>query len=834
MKLLLTAWLRESLRSPQLTLFSIIGVALGVATVAAVNIANQSARESFTAASKVVSDSATHVISGNVTDQLYAQLRLNFSVPMMPVVRGGIIPAGSDDQYLELYGFDVLAQLGGSFSFVSGDDQNVRDLVSVPHSVVTSRQTLEKLGAEVGDTIEFSSPNGSFELKFVGIVDARNPIQEQTLDSKLLADIATAQSALGLKGQLSSIRLELKSDDEIQAVTALLPKNVRIESQSSLQQSRLSMTEAFQTNLSALAMLALLVAIFLVYNTMTFLVMRRRRVIGIVRALGAKRFEFLGSVAIEILCIGAVASVIGLGFGIFLSEFLLALVERSIDNLYFPIKASVRVVSWSTVALAMSLGLVATLLAAVPALREASLTVPSISTREHYRNPGQPRQQLKNVIAFALCQVLSAVILLSNDRSAIVGFIGIGVFFAGCLFIVPVFITLMGSVFRSVGRRFAGVRGILACRAFTRMPGRTSSAVFALCLAISVTVGVGLMISSFRAAVDNWLETRLRGDFYVTSSSRLQATLNNADIALLGSTAGVEHVGVARWTTRETNLGDVEIFAVDYGRSAFEGFWIKETIADNLWEEFVAGGVIISEPLSWKHRVTAGDTITFINEGEAVELPIIGVYYDYISDQGIVSIYRDVYLDMFQDSEISSAMVMAQPQADLVQLGEEIERIHNAPGVTVWRNRELKDASMDVFDQTFLITSVLRGQAIVVAFIAVASILMTMQIERRWELGVQRAMGFNPKEIWKSICVETGLMGLVSGLLSLPMGAILAWLLIWVINQRSHGWTIALKLEPGVIFEALLLGVVAALFAGILPAWKLARRSSAQIMRNID
>jgi putative ABC transport system permease protein len=146
-------------------------------------------------------------------------------------------------------------------------------------------------------------------------------------------------------------------------------------------------------------------------------------------------------------------------------------------------------------------------------------------------------------------------------------------------------------------------------------------------------------------------------------------------------------------------------------------------------------------------------------------------------------------------------------------------------------NRDLRRSALEVFDRTFAITMALRLLATIVAFIGVLSALMALQLERSRELGLLRATGITPRELWRLTLFETGLMGAMAGLLAVPLGLILAIILIYVINLRSFGWTIQMVLDPGYFVQALLVAIVAALAAGVYPALRVSRMAPARALR---
>jgi len=151
--------------------------------------------------------------------------------------------------------------------------------------------------------------------------------------------------------------------------------------------------------------------------------------------------------------------------------------------------------------------------------------------------------------------------------------------------------------------------------------------------------------------------------------------------------------------------------------------------------------------------------------------------------------------------------------------------------VIIQSNQGVRAGALEIFDRTFAITSALRLLVVVVAFIGVLSALMSLQLERARELGILRATGMTLRQLWGLTLLETGLMGGTAGLLALPTGFILAWVLIYVINVRSFGWTLQMNLEPGYFLQSFAVSLLAALLAGIYPALRLGRMVVATALR---
>jgi putative ABC transport system permease protein len=151
--------------------------------------------------------------------------------------------------------------------------------------------------------------------------------------------------------------------------------------------------------------------------------------------------------------------------------------------------------------------------------------------------------------------------------------------------------------------------------------------------------------------------------------------------------------------------------------------------------------------------------------------------------------------------------------------------------VEVNPRRVLREGALVVFDRTFAITAAMQLITTLVAFIGVLSSLLALQLEKAREMGILRALGLTVNEMRRLTLWETGLLGASAGLLALPAGYILAWILIFVINQRSFGWTLQMHAQPVPFIQAFLLAVGAALLAALYPAWRIGRMQVAAALR---
>ncbi|MCP4289798.1 MAG: ABC transporter permease, partial [Gammaproteobacteria bacterium] len=354
----------------------------------------------------------------------------------------------------------------------------------------------------------------------------------------------------------------------------------------------------------------------------------------------------------------------------------------------------------------------------------------------------------------------------------------------------------------------------------------------------STTIGMGIMVASFRSTVEDWLHWTLQADIYVSAphsiSSRSDGTLDTKVLALVESLPGIREISSGRRTKVETEQGPIDLLALSMASRSYRGFHFKEQSLPDIWRKFRDGdAILVSEPYAYHQRLSVGSRIgLFTAEGLQYFL-VGGVFYDYGSDRGMLVMNRQVYQRLWRDSEISALGVYLEPGVNTTYT---LQAINQAlAGVDqqllIRSNGEIRSSSLKIFDRTFTVTQVLRLLAVGVAFIGIFNALLALLLERAKEHAVLRAIGVTPRQLLGLVSLQAGLMGFLAGLLALPLGWVMSRILIQVINLRSFGWTIQPLIPSGVLLEAMLLSLLAALLAAIYPAWKITRVQPAAALR---
>jgi putative ABC transport system permease protein len=828
------------LRHPWQLGLALLGICIGVAVIVAVDLAIESSRRAFLLSMDTLTGEATHQIIGGpngVSESLYTRLRVDHGIgSIAPLVEGQVQVNGSNIQVL---GVDLFAERQmRSFSFdvrstsaapgISAESL-FSSFLTGPGAVLMSQHTADMLGLQVSDTFEVLAGGKFFPGTLLGIIGRS---QSSALNNLMVVDIAVAQAWLNQFGYLSRIDVRIPDGDgSLQAkLENLLPAGTQLLNAAGRTQSLTEMSAAFMTNLSAMSLLALLVGLFLIYNSVSFAVLQRRGLIGVLRALGVTRQQIFSLILTESAVLGLLGAAVGVVLGIWLGEQLLVLVSRSINDFYFRVSVTEVAVSPYSIGKGLIAGLGATLVsAAVPAIEAASYQPRLALTRSVLEHRSK---RLLPVIAFAgLGFGLLAILLLHFSGSNLVaGLAAVFMLILGFALCVPVAVKAVASLLAPVAARVGGTSARLAVSGIGANLSRTGIAIVALAVAVSATIGVSVMVNSFRGSVSAWLDNTLQSDIYIGAPS---ASLDHELIEDLVRAPGVAAYSTSRRVWLENPAGRLRMIALQMAPGRYPGSKILDAEPDQAWPAFEHDdAVLVSEPYSYRHAVAAGDEIKLMTGSGERAFAIAGTYRSYDVNAGAVLMSRRTYDRFWNDPAVDSIGLFLSPGADSADLLQQLKAISQDRQRIVMRsNREIRELSLDVFDRTFVITDVLYWLATGVALIGILGAMLALQMERARELAVLRALGMTPAQLGGMVTTQTATIGLLSGLAAVPLGLVMAWVLIEVINRRAFGWQMDIQVSWQVLLAALLFSVGAALLAGIYPAYRAASSPPALAMR---
>ena len=387
--------------------------------------------------------------------------------------------------------------------------------------MLLARETAAELGVAVGDTLVLRVTGRRRPVRIVGLIDPEDARSRQALAGLVVADVATAQELLDRPGRLSRVDLALpdgaRGEETLGRVRAILPPGAEVVPAAARSEFVGSLTRAFDVNLTALSLLALVVGVFLAYNTMTFSVVQRRATLGMARALGVTRAEIVAVVLADALLVGLVATALGLGLGVVLAHGLLRLVTRTINDLYFIVVVRDLAVSPAILAKGAALGVGATLLAAIVPAAEAAAAAPGAAMQRVVLEARARRAVPRAAAAGVLVLGAGGILVGWAGPSLPWSYVGLFAIVVGAALLTPLAMVGAAAVAGPWLGRALGLPGRMAARGVVATLSRTGVAVAALMVAVAAAVGVGVMIGSFRATVVRWLDTSLVADVYVSA-----------------------------------------------------------------------------------------------------------------------------------------------------------------------------------------------------------------------------------------------------------------------------------------------------------------------------
>ena len=849
--LLLRGDARQLWRAPGQTLFTLVGICIAVALVVGVDLANDAARRGYDLGFTRLNAGVTHTIlrrAGPLQDRDYVRLLALWRAGALPDVRA-LLPnvngrlrrvaatnsadEGRDQEpvagrAVDLLGVDLLADRAVRAS--SAQLQLIPALLSEAGTVVAGRDG----GWQIGQDYVLARGTGkSVSVRVAGLVAGPDNAAggSPIIDYRdlLFADIATAQELLGQIGFLSRIDVQLSCSVTTpafsrwfpgltptrplgcaSALERALPGEYKLQSLAALRDDDLASGEAFYFNLGALSLLAAAVAALLVYQVVVLGVNRRALDFGRLRALGMTGRQLGVRVVGDYLLLALSAALIGVVLGHLLASALVTQVAGVVDDLFYRLTVTDLRWTWFAVGKGVCVALTVALAASIgPAWRLAHTPVAMLLRGELERRAKIP----PTWIALG-CGALAAILLLCSDA------VWAALASIACL--------LIGAA-AAIGRLVPRVTPALFTRAHAARRGRrnfpvlalafadlgrtgrdASLALGALLVAVATAFGMSWMISSFRLALQQVLTQRLQASVLV------RVDVPRPELAtLLKRVPGVTAVALAGHG--EVTIGALRVplrvplrVADDAAREAAR---LGLVVGD-----LGAGQVALSEPLARRLRIGPRALLQI----GACTLRVGGVFREYGNLRGRVVLGRAtaqacIAVPPTTEAELYGPVSVAAVRAALVGkdgLGD---------GLQIADQARIRRVSLDIFDRTFLITDVVRALALIVAATALFSSLTAWLEQRSRELGMLRAMGLTGPELGALLGVQSLSLGVIAIALAVPLGALIAWVLVAQLQPRAFGWSFALVLQWQVIASTAAAALLAVIAGAALPALLLAR-----------
>lgn len=857
--------LRDINRNWMRTVLTVLGIALGVSVFLAISIANGTALSRFRETVSQVAGKANLELIANSGPSLPESTLASLDfLPLTDVKATAIIDEhvivenlgsresrpeaavsptakeNSKQEIVQVVGIDMLADPQFKKYESEGESSAGNGSIFDPLSVYVGGSLAERLGVKPGSTIKCIADDRIVNLSVVNVL-GKSGLGGAYSGNLLVADLDCAQNLLGMQGRVSRIDM-IVPPELLPALTEKLQSSfpdIMVSSPETRSKQAEKMTRSFEYNLLALTFIALMVGMFLIYNTMTITVLRRRPEIGILRALGVPRRLILNMFFLEALALGVSGTALGVITGSVMAQGALRAVAQTFQYFYFKVPLERVDIEPSQYLLAASIGIGLTLLAAVPPLLEATAVSPAEATR---RASFETRARSSKKLLFALGLVCMALCYVASLQAPVYdfplfGYVAAFLSIVGASLLMPL---TLAAVLPPLSRLLAslfGVEGKVAASSLNGTLSRTAVASASLMIGIAMMVSLAIMISSFRKTVTLWIDQSFQADLWLQSQARSSGNKSGRlSQEVLKSVCSISGVAAAEgfvdrpiiYDGMKAFLGaaDFDVLA-KYGNQLFLSGESNEAVCNRL----VGNRAIISEPFAVRKKLKKGDSVEIPTPSGKSKFYVEDVYYDYASDLGYVLIPRSTYRTLYGDDTVSSVAIYLKQGENLDAIRNQILRVLDSK-VTVSSTQELRREAIRIFDRTFAITYALHTIAVTVAILSVMNALFALTLESKREFAILRYLGARTASLSKIVYIQAGILGVAGNTSGIALGYILSLLLIHVINKQSFGWSVQYSMPLDFIVESTILTVVTAVVSGVIPARIAAKTLAPSVIRD--
>lgn len=577
---------------------------------------------------------------------------------------------------------------------------------------------------------------------------------------------------------------------------------------------------------------AMVVGLFLVYNSLSVTVAERRHDIGILRSVGATRsqvvFVFLTAAAV----LGLFGGIVGVPLGTGMARLALYIVQDNANSLFYTsLTDGPTSPTAGTVLAAVAAGLATALFAAlVPAVQSASHDPADAVRRTPGRVGGGWWFAHRIVCALLVAGGVAVILLRATLPEKVGAFGGMVLVLVGLLLAAPILVGVTVRLIQPLLRAVLPIEARLAADNLVRSPGRTGLVIGALGAGVAVmiqTAGVG---KSNEEPVTRWLDEVIQADQFVAAGSIASAigSWNPLDPKVteeVNRIPGVESAAGIRYMRPSYNGTVVFLTAVDYdqfvGPSQARGPGGLPQL-DKMRQAAGKQGVLASDNFLARHKVKVGDTVTLKGAKGWVDLTVLGTVTDYSWSQGTLFIDRPVYARLFDDKQIDIVHVFLTRESEAARQAayERVQAFAETRGLVTEDRPALRKMVGEMIDQLYKVVHLQQIVVGIVASLGVITSLLISVMQRKRELGLLLAVGATPRQVIMTVLYEAILMGAFGTFLGFLIGIPLEWYVLKVVLREASGFDLDLLMPWGQAFAIAAGSLLVATVAGLLPAMR--------------
>jgi putative ABC transport system permease protein len=828
--------LRHWRTAPRTTALQIFILALGIAVFFSIRLANRAAVASFQNFTGLLAQQSDWQISapaGELPVSVLGEIRDALGgepVEILPVVETtGTRPPQKTEEHIgareqfSLLGLDLVAvqnlasaadnDHGWFDQKSSAKNFGVNDLWTLlqkTNAVFISAAFAQKNHLQIGDTFPVVIDENVVPLEIAGLIPT-SPARPAPPENLLVFDLPVLQRLAHREGKLDRVEFIVPESAGAESRRASLREKLvslgqnrwQVLSPTDRRAAAETMTRAFRLNLTILSLVGLLVGLYLIFQSLDGAVVRRREEIGVLRSLGVTEKNIRRAWLLEAALLGIFGGIVGALLGWAGAQLAVQLVGRTVNALYFATTVQTAQLNGTEFFTAIALAVGASLIAGWWPARQAAKIPPAQMLSRNAEN--QERKTLLQSAPFAIVLLTLAAILVwlpplrfsGALRFPLGGYAAALALIFGGGILCGQLLRRVGKLFRFAGNHFIAVK--LAASHLAKSSSRHRLAAAGLLCAVTMAAGMIILVASFETTMRGWINNTFQADLYVSSggaqSASTDSRISPATWRAIVAEPAVAEASVMQSAAIQINGLSTMLVGVDLAFSQRHQnlIWRQPPLDEKIFDTATTENLgFVSESFSDRFRVRRGDEIKIPTPAGEKAIAIAGVFSDYGNERGSLVMPRQKFAEWFGDERATSLILMTRTNVAPEQVQQELSVKFS--GLSILTNRHLRSEIFRIFRQTFSVTYALEFIGIVVAVIGLGMTLSSILLDRRTELTTLRALGLRRAELARATAVEGALLA-VSGVIAGTAASLgLGWILIYVINKQSFGWTLQFEI----------------------------------------
>ena len=801
------------------TLFAFLGISLGVALFVTTNLNGRRAEQSLIDFStgylhknfsvRIYHNDSTIGISDDVVQKIYYNSQLIWIERIHPRFQRVLFLKKDNSVQKVIYqGIDIF--------------QNRKDLSDAKFS---------KDG-------EFSLNHSYFSTSLINLIKENNfhlEYRDQILNFKsiieiesnggnyIIEDLSMAEERFG-KISYNYLLIEGVTDsnkiENFKSILKQIDPGLNLETPAEISERAGSALKSYNLNLLIISMISVLIAFFMVSNTMTGIYISRRKELGILRSIGSTPLQNMLLFQLQAIILGLLGSGAGIILGVFFAGYRFFSGELTISDTSQA--GSYRDIPEALIALAFFIGLFGSFFSAlIPSINSYKLSPLSI-IKDNINKNNNFNSGIFFILGILLIFLAYPLSLIKiQSPFPIFGLLSIGMIVIGETIQFPYLfgacVAMLRKVLFYLEKSFLGVR--IGLEEIYQNPIKNTLTGGALMLAVSLVICLSQLTESYKKSILDWTDEEFPYSYSLVNIKDIQeGTDEGIGLNLREKVQNMEEViesDVFILNNKvETERKIYLIHGYDMELSQKREMNIKGV---SIYPTNFREGVFISSNMAFLGGKKIGENIELPTKTGRKKFPILGIREHFFSESGTIMIDEKLYEKEFRLENYKAIRVNFKQGSEIEGLKKLEFMIKDKKNLAIMSSLELKKLYLEGTEKVFSVLESLKITACIIALISLFSSILHSMSDKMKLFGVLKTLGASTTQLSSIIFAENfflALFGSVAGILS---ALLLGPIILDVINKNAFGWTLKVVYPLDIMILFIFVSPIVALLGTIYP-----------------